>query len=110
MLFEVKIQHVGQTGFNSIDIEGDLDAVKTYLKLVVSDNFNWGAVERKGELETGDIERWFVKRNTTTGELHLRVFSFFNVDPEINVNAMHHAMDSELNHPALDKALGGGKF
>lgn len=111
MKFELKIQHDGQTGSDSINIEGDLDAVKTYLKLVVSDNFNWGAVERKGELEPGDVHRWLVEKNHTTGDMTLTVFSFYKVDPEININAAFAAVNPESNKTeALSKVLGGGKF
>jgi hypothetical protein len=111
MEFEIKIQHLGQTGTDSVDIDGDLDAVKTYLKLVVSDNFNWGAVERKDELQAGDVNRWLIRKDRGTDELTMTVFSFFGVDPEINVNALLAAGDPErINTDTLSQYLGGGKF
>ena len=78
---------------------------------MVVENFNWGAVERKGELEDGDVNRWLVQRNRTTGELMMTVFSFFGVDPEINLNALRAAWNPERHETeALSKRLGGGKF
>ena len=111
MKFEVSIQHSGQAGSDTVEIEGDLSAVKTYLKLVVKDNFNWAAVLPLGKLKMGDVDRWMVRQNRTTGELNMSVFSFFNVEPMININTMRQAYDPEqTSSGAVNKLLGGGKF
>ena len=113
MLFELKIQHKGQTGSDVIPIEGDLATVKTYLKLSVDEKtFNWGAVERMGELEPGDVHRWLIQRNFRDGGgLYMSVFAFHDVDVEININAALQARDPDRNGcKELNNLLGGGKF
>jgi hypothetical protein len=92
----------------TFEMEGDLDAVKTYLKLAASKDFNWGAITRTDELEPGDVNRWMIKKNRTTGDLWMEVFSFFAVDPLININAMRAIFDPDRNMTPLNKALGGG--
>lgn len=91
-------------------VEGDLDTVKTYIKLTAGDNFKWGAVIRLNELSPGDVSRWLIQKNRTTGDISLNAFSFFSVDPEININAMissfNHKDDSNIKE--LHKVLGGG--
>ena len=113
MLFELKVQRIGQTGSDVIPIEGDLDTVKTYLKLGVDEKtFNWGSIERKDELVPGDVNRWLVQRNYRDGSgLYMSVFSFFDVDPEININAAVQAHNPDrTSSGALNKLMGGGKF
>lgn len=94
----------------TIEISGELGAVKTYLKLVAGADFKWGAVQRIDNLVTGDVERWMIQQNMTTGELYMSVFSFFDVDPMINVNAYMETWEPTQGMKTLNNLLGGGKF
>lgn len=119
MKFEIKISYfptkksraAGKGDPHTIfEMEGELDAVKTYLKLAIGDNFNWGVVTILDEVVTGEVDRWMIRKNRTTKELTLHAFSFFDVDPEININALHAIWDPGRNSEPMNKALGGGKF
>lgn len=115
MKFKMTIVHgKGEDATKQIvEIDGDLDAVKTYLKLVISiKEFNWGAVERADEsnLVAGDVNRWLIRKNWTIDTLELSVFSFHDVDPLINVNAYIGSFEPKPGMKAVNKLLGGGKF
>ncbi len=92
------------------ELEGDLDMVKTFVKLQVGNKFTWGAVQQIDELEQGCVERWFMRKNVTTSELELHAFSFYQVDPIININAMQSAFEYHPGMNEISKLLGGGKF
>ncbi len=115
MRFEVKISYIPTEDSmaagdgdpsKTFEMEGDLAAIKTYIKLVNSDNFNWGAIQRLDNLQPGDVDRWLIQKNRATGELLMSAFSFFAVDTEINVNAMRAAVGIDHKNTALNKALG----
>ena len=98
-----------------VEMEGELAAVKTYLKLSIGNDFHWASVVRiDDELGAGDVNRWVVQSNRTTGDLRLLAFSFFEVDPVINTNGYNFKMAIQLEEcsgaEALNKVLGGGKF
>jgi len=94
-----------------MDFDGELDAVKTYLKLSVDvDKFKWGAVERTDEVEAGDVNRWIIHKNHTTGQLEMNVFSFHDVDASININAYMESYKPGRDMQAVNEMLGGGKF
>ena len=108
---------------NIIEMDGELDAVKTYLKLrIKAENFKWGVVERTDDMLPGDVSRWAIKRTSTYNRdsdsydfgLTLNVFSLNEVDPIINVNAMMAAFtDRQSTYETfkpINKLLGGGKF
>jgi len=92
------------------EVEGDLDTVKTYVKLTAGDNFSWGAVSRLDELSPGDVDKWMIQKNRTTRELSLTPFSFYRVDTEININAMRAVFNDRIQLKVLHKKLGGGKI
>ena len=92
------------------EMDGDLDKVKTYLKLLETDKFKFGAIERLDEMEPGDVSRWMIRRNHTTGELYMSVFSFHDVDPMINVNTYMSIYEDSAGRKKIDSLLGGGKF
>jgi len=91
------------------DVEGDLDAAKSYIKLAAGDDYAWGAIQRiDDDLVPGDVERWIVQKNRTTKQLLVSPFSFFEVDPEININAMRAAFEQYPQMQEMNKLLGGG--
>lgn len=119
MKFEVKITYfsteesrAAEMGdpYDIIEMEGDLDSVKTYLKLAAGDNFNWGAVSVMDKVTTGEVDRWMVQKDRTTGQLALHAFSFYDVEHEININALHAIFDPDINSQPMNKLLGGGNF
>jgi len=91
------------------EIEGDLDAAKTYIKLAAGDDYAWGAIQRIDDgLVPGDVERWLVQKNRTTKQLLVSPFSFFELGPEININAMRAAFEQYPQMQEMNKLLGGG--
>ena len=116
MKFELKIATMpkvkgGPDRFQIVEFEGELEAVKTYCKLKAGPDFNWAAVTRLGELKTGDVDRWFIRRNFTSGDLEMSVFSFYNVAAHININAMKMSFEGDrTSSGAINKLLGGGKL
>ena len=118
MKFEVKISYFPTKESKAagkgaphdiIEMEGELDSVKTYLKLAAGDNFNWGAITIMDKVAIGEVNRWMVQKNRRTGQLALHAFSFFDVDHEININALHAIFDKS-GGTAMNNVLGGGKF
>jgi len=94
MKFEIKLSYgipkdsTSEDYSSTFEMEGDLETVKTYLKLSIRKNFKWGAIQRLDKLVPGDVDRWMIHQNQTTDELSLVIFSFFNVDPIMNINGV----------------------
>lgn len=89
-------------------IDGDLDTVKTYVKLTAGDKFTWGAIIRTDNLIPGDVEHWIIKKDYRNGGLLVSPFSFYKVHPEININAMRAALEQYPEMQEMNKLLGGG--
>jgi len=96
----------GRTEFN---MEGTTAEVKTFIKLKATNDFDFAAVENLDPMVEGDVERWLIQRNRF-GELDMKVFSFYETDPNVNINAAWCAKDMRAETGAVDKLLGGGKF
>ena len=100
------------------EMEGTLDSAKTYIKLINDKEFRFAAIEKLDNLAPGDVNRWIVNKNRTTGEVFLKPFSFFDQfnDPAdnalLNLNAMSNAInpESRVKISLLDAMLGGGEF
>lgn len=104
MKFELRITEKDMLP-DIIEFEGDLDGLKTYLKLKIDlANFSWCSVKRTDKLSRGDVEYWIVEKKY--GELVMNVFAFYDIDPEINLNAMRRLRH---NHSKFEQ-LGEGEF
>jgi len=106
MKFELKIALKDKQP-HTYEMGGDLDAVKTFLKLKVDlKKFNWASIKRVDEdLARGDVEYWSVRQDMH-GELHVHAFAFYDVDAQININAMRRALGEQK--PANLDVLGEG--
>lgn len=101
---------VGAFDRTIFEMEGDLDSVKTYIKLAAGKNFKWGSVTILDKVATGEVNRWMVQKNRATGQMALHTLSFHDVDHEININALYAIYDDDVDSQPMNKELGGGKF
>lgn len=95
MKFELKIALKDELP-KIYNLEGELDMVKTFLKLKVDlRKFKWASIKRVDEdIAVGDVEYWTVEKNRH-GELAAHAFAFYEVNAQININAMRRALNKK---------------
>ena len=104
-----------KTDRKEIEMEGDLNIVKTYLKLLATNTFTWGAIERIDELKPGDVSHWIIQHNYRDNCLEIDPFTVYGTGIESTVNVNLFTSAFNRNKPGKDLGvvrdlLGGGSY